>query len=42
VIQDIKTLGVKNLRNLAMEKDSWLLRNARATYSCKANDEDES
>jgi hypothetical protein len=44
VIQDIKTLGVKNLRNLAMEKDSWqkLLRKARATYSCKANDEDES
>jgi hypothetical protein len=32
VIQDIKTLGVKNLRNVAMEKESWqkLLRKARA------------
>jgi hypothetical protein len=32
VIQDIKTLGVKNWRNLAMEKESWqrLLRTARA------------
>jgi hypothetical protein len=32
VIQDIKTLGVKNLRNLAMEKVRWqrLLRKARA------------
>jgi hypothetical protein len=32
VIQDIKTLGVKNLRNLAMEKESWqmLLRKAKA------------
>jgi hypothetical protein len=32
VIQDIKTLGVKNWRNLAMEKKSWqkLLRKARA------------
>jgi hypothetical protein len=32
VIQDIKTLGVKNWRNLAMEKESWqkLLRKARA------------
>jgi hypothetical protein len=32
VIQDIKTLGVKNWRNLEMEKKSWqkLLRKARA------------
>jgi hypothetical protein len=32
VIQDIKTLGVKNCRNLAMEKESWqmLLRKAQA------------
>jgi hypothetical protein len=32
VIQDAKILGVKNWRNLAMEKESWqkLLRNARA------------
>jgi hypothetical protein len=32
VIQDTKTLGVKNGRNLAMEKESWqnLLRKARA------------
>jgi hypothetical protein len=32
VIQDIKTLGVKNWRNVAMEKESWqkLLRKARA------------
>jgi hypothetical protein len=32
VIQDIKTLGVKNWRSLAMEKQSWqkLLRKARA------------
>jgi hypothetical protein len=32
VIQDIKTLGVKNCRNLAMDKESWqkLLRKARA------------
>jgi hypothetical protein len=32
VIQDVKTLGVKNWRNLAMEKESWqkLLRKARA------------
>jgi hypothetical protein len=32
VIQDIKTLGVKNWRNLAMEKESWqkLLRKSRA------------
>jgi hypothetical protein len=32
VIQDIKTLGEKNWRNLAMEKESWqkLLRKARA------------
>jgi hypothetical protein len=32
VIQDIKTLGVKNWRNLTMEKESWqmLLRKARA------------
>jgi hypothetical protein len=32
VIQDIKTLGVKNWRNAAMEKESWqkLLRKARA------------
>jgi hypothetical protein len=32
VIQDIKTLGVKNWRNIAMEKESWqkLLRKARA------------
>jgi hypothetical protein len=32
VIQDIKTLGVKNWRNLAMEKESWqmLLRKAKA------------
>jgi hypothetical protein len=31
VIQDIKTLGVKNWRNVAMEKESWqkLLRKAR-------------
>jgi hypothetical protein len=26
VIQDVKILGVKNWRNLAMEKESWLLR----------------
>jgi hypothetical protein len=32
VIQEIKTLGVKNWKNLAMEKESWqnLLRKARA------------
>jgi hypothetical protein len=32
VIQDIKILGVKNWRNLAMEKESWqkLVRKARA------------
>jgi hypothetical protein len=32
VIQDIKTLGVKNWKNLVMEKESWhtLLRKARA------------
>jgi hypothetical protein len=32
VIQDTKILGVKNWRNLAMEKESWqkLLRKARA------------
>jgi hypothetical protein len=32
VFQDIKTLGVKNWKNLAMEKESWqkLLRKARA------------
>jgi hypothetical protein len=32
VIQDIKNLGVKNLRNVAMEKESWqkLLTKARA------------
>jgi hypothetical protein len=32
VIQDIMTLGVKNWKNLAMEKESWqkLLRKARA------------
>jgi hypothetical protein len=32
VIQDIKTLGVKNWRNVAMEKESWemLLRKTRA------------
>jgi hypothetical protein len=32
VIQDIKTLGVKNWRNVAMVKESWqkLLRKARA------------
>jgi hypothetical protein len=32
VIQDIRTLGVKNWRNIAMEKESWqkLLRKARA------------
>jgi hypothetical protein len=32
VIQDIKTLGVKIWRNIAMEKESWqkLLRKARA------------
>jgi hypothetical protein len=32
VIQDIKILGVKNWRNIAMEKESWqkLLRKARA------------
>jgi hypothetical protein len=32
VIQDIKTLGVKNMRNVAMEKESCkkLLRKARA------------
>jgi hypothetical protein len=32
VIEDIKTLGVKNWRNVAMEKESWqkLLRKARA------------
>jgi hypothetical protein len=32
VIQDIKTTGVKNWRNLAMEKESWqmLLRKAKA------------
>jgi hypothetical protein len=32
VIQDIKTLEVKNWRNLAMEKESWqtLLRKAKA------------
>jgi hypothetical protein len=32
VIQDIKTSGVKNWRNLEMEKESWqkLLRKARA------------
>jgi hypothetical protein len=32
VIQDIKTLGVKNWRNVAKEKKSWqkLLRKARA------------
>jgi hypothetical protein len=31
VIQDIKTLGVKNWRNVAMEKESWqkFLRKAR-------------
>jgi hypothetical protein len=32
VIQNVKTLGVKNWRNLAMEKESWqkLLRKAKA------------
>jgi hypothetical protein len=32
VIRDINTLGVKNWRNVAMEKESWqkLLRMARA------------
>jgi hypothetical protein len=32
VIQDVKTVVVKNWRNVAMEKESWqkLLRNARA------------
>jgi hypothetical protein len=32
VTQDIKTLGVKTWRNIAMEKESWqrLLRKARA------------
>jgi hypothetical protein len=32
VIKDIKTLGVKNWRNIAMEKESWqkLLRKAKA------------
>jgi hypothetical protein len=32
VILDVKTLGVKNWRNLAMEMESWqkLLRKARA------------
>jgi hypothetical protein len=33
VIQDIKTLGVKNWRNFALEKESWqkLLTKARPT-----------
>jgi hypothetical protein len=32
VIQDIKTLGVKNWRNLAMDREGWqkLLRKAKA------------
>jgi hypothetical protein len=32
VIYDIKTLGLKNLRNLELKKESWqkLLRKARA------------
>jgi hypothetical protein len=32
VIQDVKSLGVKNWRNVAMDKESWqkLLRKARA------------
>jgi hypothetical protein len=32
VIQDIKTLGMKNWRNLAMEKESWqmFLRKAKS------------
>jgi hypothetical protein len=32
VIEDVKTLGVKNWKNVAMEKESWqkLLRKARA------------
>jgi hypothetical protein len=32
VIQNIKTLGVKNWRNVAIEKESWqkLLRKAKA------------
>jgi hypothetical protein len=31
VTQDVKTLGVKNWKNIAMEKESWqkLLRKAR-------------
>jgi hypothetical protein len=45
MIQDIKTLGVKNWRNVAMDKESWqkILRKARAHVglSCLADDDDD-
>jgi hypothetical protein len=43
VIQDIKTLGVKNWRKLAMEKESWQKRlgKARAHVGCRADDDDD-
>jgi hypothetical protein len=43
VIQDIRALGVKNLRNVAMSRENWLkiLKKVESTYNCQASDVDD-
>jgi hypothetical protein len=39
VIQDIRALGVKNWRNVAMKREDWrkLPKKVRSTQGCRAN-----
>jgi hypothetical protein len=39
--QDIRILGVKNWKKVALDRDEWakLLKKARAQYGCRANDD---
>jgi hypothetical protein len=43
VWQDIRILGVKNWRSVAINGEEWraILRKARPTKGCRANDDDD-
>jgi hypothetical protein len=43
VDQDIRILGVKNWKKVALDRDEWekLLRRPGPTKGCRANDDDE-
>jgi hypothetical protein len=43
VIQDIRALGMKNLRNVVMSRENWLkiLKKVKSIYNCQTSDVDD-